>query len=427
MKTNILLILRIIDDGESMNTPRRNTLLNLGILTALLAARPTAAGVPQERLQRVHDLVEREIAAKQYSGVVTLVARNGRIVHFEAQGLSDIEAGKPMAKDSIFRLASMSKIVTTAALLILLDEGKVHLTDPVSRFLPEFKDLKVAVPNPAGAGTPKYSLVPAVRAITVFDLLTHSSGLGSGPASAAEMAKEPQQPNDNLAVVVARYAHAPLDFQPGTRFAYSGLAGFDTLGRIVEVVSGMTLEQFLTKRVYKPLGMTSTTFAPSAAQRARLVTLYTRTGGGLVRAVNQNLFVDPVCFRGAAGLVGTAEDYWRFAQMLANGGEFHGKRILSPRTVKMLASAQLPGGFPGLPPGHGWGLGVRYITDGKATGTLISTGSYGWSGAWGTHFWIDPSQKLVAVYMANETTTGGAGAVSAREFEREVMQSITTP
>jgi CubicO group peptidase (beta-lactamase class C family) len=427
-----------------MNTPNNNlnnawaALRNVGILTALLAAPPAGAGaappltvteVPQESLQRVHDLVEREIAAKQYSGVVTLVARNGRIVHLEAQGLSDIEGGKPMAKDSVFRLASMSKIVTTASILILVDEGKVRLTDPVSRFLPEFKDLKVAVPdpNPAGTGTPKYSLVPAVRAITVFDLLTHSSGLGSGPASAAEMAKEPQQPNDNLAVVAARYAHAPLDFQPGTRFAYSGLAGFDTLGRIVEVVSGMTLEQFLTKRLYKPLGMTSTTFAPSGAQRARLVTLYTRAGGRLVPAANQNLFVDPVCFRGAAGLVGTVEDYWRFAQMLANGGEFKGKRILSARVVKMLASAQLPGGFPGLPPGHGWGLGMRYITDGKATGTLISTGSYGWSGAWGTHFWIDPSQKLVAVYMANETTTGGAGAVSAREFETAVMQSITTP
>lgn len=260
----------------------------------------------------------------------------------------------------------------------------------------------------------------------MLDLLTHSSGLGSGPASAAEMAKEPQQPADTLAVVAARYAHAPLDFQPGTRFAYSGLAGFDTLGRIVEVVSGMTLEQFLTKRLYKPLGMASTTFAPSDAQRTRLVTLYTRAGGRLVPATNQNLFVDSVCFRGAAGLVGTAEDYWRFAQMLANGGELNGKRILSPRIVKMLAFAQLPGGFPGLPPGHGWGLGVRYITDGKATGTLISTGSYGWSGAWGTHFWIDPSQKLVAVYMANETTTGGAGAVSAREFETAVMQSITT-
>jgi len=403
--------------------------------TTLVAIRPASAsddpapsGVSRDRLLRIHELVEREIAAKEYSGVVTLVARDGHIVHFEAQGMADIESGKPMTRDSVFRLASMSKVVTAVAVLILVEEGKVRLTDPVERFLPEFKDLKVAVPDPGpGSGTvPKVTRIPASHAITVRELLTHSSGLGSGPISAAEMAKDPGKPGEDLAAEVARLAHAPLDFQPGTRFAYSGLAGFDTLGRIVEVVSGRNLEQFLTERIYRPLGITGTTFAPSAAQRSRLVTLYSRTGGGLAKATNQDLLVDPVCFRGAAGLMGTAEDYWRFAQMLANGGELNGKRILSPRMVEMLGAPQLAEGFPGLPPGHGWGLGVRCITNGPAAATLLSTGTYGWSGAWGTHFWVDPTQKLVAIFMANETTTGGAGAVSARDFETAVMQSLTT-
>ena len=407
------------------------------LLGAMLAAPPATIpaapdlpeGVSQERLQRLHEMVERTIAEHEYSGAVTLVARNGHIVHFEAQGLMDVEGHRPMMKDSVFRLASMSKVVTAVAVLILVEEGRVRLTDPVSRFIPEFKDMKVAVPDPGstpGAVPPKYTLVPATRAITVRDLLTHSSGLGSGPISLAEMAKEPQKPNEDLAAMAARLARFPLDFQPGSRWAYSGLAGFDTLGRIVEVASGMNLEKFLAERIYRPLGMTDTTFGPSAIQRARLVTLYTRTGEGLVKAPNQDLLVDPVCFHGAGGLVGTAEDYYRFAQMLANEGELNGRRILSPRMVEMLGSAQLPADFPGLFRGQGWGLGVRYITDGPATGTLLSTGSYGWSGAWGTHFWVDPAQKLVAVFMANATTAGGAGAVSARDFETAVMQSLTT-
>ena len=389
-----------------------------------VAPQPSAGDVPSERLQRGHALVEREIAAKEYSGVVTLVARDGHIVHFEAQGLTDIDSGKPMARDAIFRLASMSKVVTAVAVLVLVDEGKVRLTDPVSRFLPEFKDLKVAVTE---AGEPTATLVRADREITGHDLLTHTSGLGSGAASLVAMMKEPQKPGDDLATVVSRLTRAPLDFQPGTRWAYSGLAGFDTLGRIVEVASGKDLERFLTECIYKPLGMTSTTFAPSPAQRARMVTLYTHTGSGLVKAPDQNSLVNPACFHGAGGLVGTAEDYWRFAQMLANGGEFNGKRILSRRMVELLGSAQVPKGVAGLPPGLSFGLGVRVLTDRPATGTPLTTGSYGWSGAYGTHFWVDPAKKLVAAFMANETKAGGAGAVSARDFEKAVMQLLATP
>jgi len=396
-----------------------------GALAAAPAtADPASVGVSRERLMRIREMVERDIAAKQYSGAVTLVAREGRVVHFEAQGMMDIEAGRPMAKDAVFRLASMSKVVTAVAVLILVEEGRVRLTDPVARFLPEFSALQVAVSEP-GADPTHFTLTPAARPITVRDLLTHTSGLGSGPMGAAAMAQEHVAPGSDLAALVAAVARTPLEFQPGARFAYSGLAGFDTLGRIVEVVSGMGLERFISERICRPLGMTATTFAPTPAQRERLVTHYARTSSGLVRAQQQELLIDPVCPHGAGGMVGTAEDYFRFAQMLANGGELAGRRILSPRTVEMMGSAQLSDRFPGLGSGTGWGLGVRFITDGPASGAPLSTGSYGWSGAWGTHFWVDPAQKLVAVIMLNEATAGGAGAVSARDFETMVMQSLT--
>jgi len=395
----------------------------------LRIAKPETVGISSERLRRITEMVERQIAAQEYAGVVTLVARNGRIVHFEARGSADGESARPLTRDAVFRLASMTKVVTAVAVLVLVEEGTVRLTDPVGRFLPEFRGLQVAVPDPGAspdAATARYRLEPAARPITVRDLLTHSSGLGSGPISQAALAKDPLRPGEDLATAARRYARCPLDFQPGSRFAYSGLAGFDVLGRIVEVASGSGLEAFVQERICRPLGMKDTTFAPTPEQRKRLVTLTARVNGRLTRAPEQNLLIDPACPHGAGGMVGTVEDYWRLAQMLANGGELNGRRVLSPQTVALLSGTHLPDTFPGLGGGQGWGLGVRVITDGAATGTLLSTGTYGWSGAWGTHFWIDPAQKLVAVYMANETTAGGAGAVSARDFETAVMQSLTT-
>jgi CubicO group peptidase (beta-lactamase class C family) len=408
--------------------PSRKHTLATAVFVALIilglgASAQVKIGVDMGRLKQVDALIERNLSEKQYSGVVALIARKGKIVYFNAQGVMDISSNKPMPKDAIFRLASMTKVVTAVAILILVEEGRLRLTDPVSRFIPKFKNLKVAVANENGIG---FTLEPARREITIFDLLTHTSGLGSGVIPTTEMAKEPPKQGDNLAIVVSRLPNAPLEFQPGTRFSYSGLAGFDTLGRIVEVVSGISLEQFFQQRVFQPLGMTCTTFAPNQKQRERLVTLYSKTGTGLTKAPIQDLLIDSVCYHGAGGLVGSTEDYFRFAQMLLNGGVLNGTRILSPRMVQMLGSAQLREQFPGLPKGNGWGLGVRYITSGESTNTLLSTGTYGWSGAWGTHFWIDPSQNLVAIFMGNETSAGGAGAISARDFETAVMQAVTT-
>lgn len=396
--------------------------LSLATALAPVWAAPQDCGVSTERLERIHAAVARRIAAKDYSGAVSLVARDGKIVHFEAQGLRDVETGKPMTTDSIFRMASMSKPVTGVAVLMLVEEGKIRLTEPVSKYIPEFKGMKVAVPDPSQPSG--FNTVPASHDITIWELLTHTSGLASGKIALREAGKLPRKPGETLADYIPRLGATPLEFQPETRSAYSPLAAFDTLGRIVEIVSGQTFDRFLAERLFKPLGMKDTTFALTEAQKPRLVTLYDRTPNGL-RKGNQNPILDPVYFSGAGGLLSTAEDYYRFAQMLGNGGELNGHRILSPRMVELMGSAQVPESVPGMSRGQTWGLSVRYITDGPATGTLLSTGSFGWSGAWGTHFWVDPKEKLVALFMIQLTNIGGAGAETARDFETLVMQSLT--
>jgi len=250
----------------------RTVLFLLLAVTPLLAAtlpnaKPEEVGLSSERLQRIRQMLQRRIDAGDIAGAVTLVARNGRVAHFEAHGLMDIETKKPMAKDAIFRLASMTKPVTGVAIMMLVEEGKVRLTDPVSKFIPEFKDMKVAVAKtsaPAGRGAtaPQFYTVPAEREITVRDLLTHTSGLVSGTTSTAEAAKVARKPNETLAEYIPRLGSVPLEFQPGSRWSYSPGAGFDTLGRIVEIVSGQTFDQFLKQRIFDSLGMKDTFFSP---------------------------------------------------------------------------------------------------------------------------------------------------------------------
>ena len=247
---------------------------------AVPAGRPEDVGLSAERLERINQVVQRAIEAREISGAVTLVSRRGRIAHFEAQGMMDVEHKTPMRKDAIFRIASMTKPVTGVAILMLVEEGKVRLSDPVSRFIPEFKDTKVAIRarHPAAAGwcrsgaaAPEIYTVPASRSITVRDLLTHTSGLASGGAGAREASRAaPGRTTDNLAAHVAKLGAAPLDFQPGTRWAYSALAGIDTLGRIVEVASGLTFDEFLRRRLFEPLGMKDTSFVPAPASLPRV-------------------------------------------------------------------------------------------------------------------------------------------------------------
>ena len=400
------------------------------IAAAAPTAKPEEVGFSAERLHRISDLVQRHITAGDFSGAVTLVARNGRVAHLEAQGLMDIESRKPMQKDAIFQIMSMTKPVVGTSIMMMVEEGKVRLTDPVSKFIPEFKDLKVAVPMATGPGAPpaggrggateaRYYTVPAEREIMIRDLLTHTSGLVSGGLSATEARKVAVKGKESLADVIPRLGGVPLDFQPGSRWSYSAQAGFDTLARIVEITSGMPFDQFARTRLFEPLGMKDTFFYPLEGN-ARLVTRYTKAQGGkLERAKGFANFQNGAYFSGGGGLASTAEDYFQFAQMLLNGGQLNGKRLLAPRTVEMMGSVHAPDTLQGRPKGEGYGLSMRVVNDPVARNTFLSQGSFGWSGAYGTHFWIDPKEKVVGILMIQTPNNEMRG-----DFENAVMYAL---
>jgi CubicO group peptidase (beta-lactamase class C family) len=389
------------------------------------AAKPEDVGFSNERLQRIHETIERHIAAGDISGAVTLVARRGRIAHFEAHGLMDIDAKKAMQKDALFRIASMSKPITGTAILMLMEEGKIRLTDPVSKFIPEFKGMKVAVVREGGAGgrgaapgaEPQFYTIPENREITIRDLLSHVSGLVSGPISTAEANKLGRKPTDTLADYIPRLGATPLEFQPGSRWSYSPSAGFDTLGRIVEIVSGEPFDRFLRERIFGPLEMKDTTFYPGENQLPRVSTRYQKTANGLTK--QQGGAPSNVYFSGAGGLSSTAEDYAQFGQMLLNGGQLNGKRLLSPKTVELMASVHAPDTLPGRPPGRSFGLSVQVVNNAVAANFRVSDGSFGWDGAFGTHFWIDPKEKVVGILMVQTSSQE-----IMRDFENAVMQAM---
>ena len=404
-------------------------------------AEPEDVGLSSERLMRVHEAVQRHIDAGSLSGAVTLVARHGKIAHLDAHGLMDVESKKAMPKDGVFRLASMSKPITAVAVMMMVEEGKVRLNDPVSRFIPEFKSMKVAVPKPNSRGgggapaspggpggrggpPPEVDLVSATREITIRDLLTHGSGLlsgGFGNATAGEAAL--RHPNDTLATYVPKLGSVALDFQPGTLWRYSGLAGFDVLSRVVEIASGKPFDQFLRERLFDPLGMKDTGFALTPAIQPRLVTLYRRGQNGLERLPDQNGLSSATYFSGAGGLVSTAEDYAQFGTMLVNGGELSGKRYLSPRTIELMTSnhtGDMAGGQMGMSPkGIGFGLGVQVVDDPVAADRRVSKGAWGWAGAYGTNVHIEPAADMVQIILMQTSTPA-----LQRDFENAVAQAI---
>src|SRR5262252_7584300 len=255
-------------------------------------AKPEDVGLSSERLARITEMMKRHIAAGEVSGGVTLVARHGRIAHFEATGVTDIETKKPMTKEAVFRIASMTKPVTGVAIMMMMEEGKLKITDSVSKYIPSFKDLKVAVAEPKRAGANaaaadepapvKYYRVPAEREITIRDLLTHVSGLASGTMSnnSIRVPEIQRKPTDMLADYIPRLGKSALEFQPGSRWSYSPGAGFDTLGRIVEITSGMAFDQFLRQRLFDPLGMKDVAFYATDALAARMPSAYQVTPTG---------------------------------------------------------------------------------------------------------------------------------------------------
>lgn len=388
----------------------------------LPAAKPEAVGLSGERLERIHTMVESHIAAGEISGAVMLVARKGKIAYVDVQGTMDLETQQAMTRDTVFRMASMTKPVIGTAIMMMLEEGKLRLEDPVSLFIPEFANQQAAVLQSAatGASPIKFYTVPAVHDITIKDLLTHTSGLSSGPMGQSVVAKEGRRrPEDTLSTYLPRVARSPLEFQPGERWMYSASDGFDVLARVVEVASGMPLNQFLQQRIFNPLGMTQTSHWPTEAQMQRLVTAYTFNDGKMVKNQNSMSMSSEVYFAGGGGLVSTVDDYAKFAQMLANGGELNGKRLLSPRTVSLMSSVHIPASLPGRTAGEGFGLSMRVIEDPIAGSHRISTGSFGWSGAYGTHFWVDPQEDIIAVMMIQTPIRS-----MRPEFENAVMQAI---
>jgi CubicO group peptidase (beta-lactamase class C family) len=370
---------------------RRSIAVALAIACALTvtgrlrAQRAANDPVSVDRLGRIGQMLDRRIAAHEVPGAVALVAQNGRIVYFNARGVLDLDTRKPLAKDSIFQLASLTKPVTTAAILMLVEEGKVRLTDPVSRFIPGF------------------------RPVTIRQLLTHTSGI----VSAVQL---PTEANATLETFLPRFATEPLEFEPGSQWKYSNTVAFDLLARVVEVASGQPYDRFLRGRIFEPLGMHDTAHALSTTQKPRLATRYNVTPAGLQKASGPDT---PLYFGGGWGLNSTAQDYFRFAQMLLNKGELDGRRLLSPRAVELMQAVHIPDTLPGRTPGTSWGLGVRVITDAANAGVWLSNGSFGWTGASGTHFWIDPTENLVAVLMAAAPTPN-----LKPDFETAVIQAL---
>jgi len=389
-------------------------------------ARPEDVGLSSERLQQVNALVKRHLDAKSFAGAVTLVARNGRIAHLQAHGFADLDAKQPMKTDSMFRIMSMTKPVVGVAILMMMEEGKVRLNDPVSKFIPELKGLQVAVSQPAQGpppppGTqaePRYYTVPADHEITVRELLTHTSGLVSGTNSNSANRKVAIKGTESLSEYLPRLASTPLEFQPGTRWAYSAQAGFDVLLHIVEIASGQPADVFLKQRIFDPLGMKDTFFYP--VENPRLASRYDRQQDGTLRRNSSTPnFLNGRYFSGGGGLASTAEDYFQFAQMLLNGGELNGKRLLSPRGVEMMASVIAPDTLPGRPAGEAYGLSVRVVNNPSARNTFLSQGSFGWSGAYGTHFWIDPKEKVIGILMTQTPNQEIRG-----DFENAVAFSV---
>ncbi len=424
---------------------RPRALFGLAALALILFApavhaqpRPAAAspGVSRRRLERLDRTVQAYVDQKRIAGVVVFLARDGRIVEWKSFGKLDVEQDISMPEDAIFRIASMSKAVTSVAALMLMEEGKLLLQDPVSRFLPSFAHTTVALRPPAGSppGTLP-SVVPAKRPITIHDLLTHTSGIsyGYGPAAAQYEAAGLHSwylghKNETIGEVVDRLARLPFNAQPGEAWVYG--YSDDVLGRVVEVASGTSLDEFFRRRIFEPLRMKDTSFFLPPEKRARLATVYAAApSGGIVRAPDpgqgQGDYVEGPrkCFSGGAGLLSTASDYARFLQMLANGGELDGARLLSPGTVE-LATVNHVGSL--YREGRkGFGLGFEITQDLGRGEELGSPGAFGWGSAYYSTYWVDPREHLVAILLAQLVPPGDIDL--KEKFRNLVYQALVGP
>jgi len=372
----------------------------------LPSAAPEAVGLSPERLERLTATFHEYVAKEELPGAVILVARHGNVAYLEAFGMLDRERALPMRTDAVFRIASQTKALVSVAVMMLQEEGKLLLSDPVGKYLPEFGSTTVAVPREGG-----YDVVPARRPITLRDLLTHTAGIGYGSGVARDRWEAAgiqgwyfAHRDEPVGATVARMAALPFDAHPGDAFVYG--YGTDILGVVVEVVGGLPLDEFLRLRILEPLGMRDTHFYLPPEKRERLATVYGRTdppglrrgpeGGGMQ---GQGDYVEGPrrSFSGGAGFLSTAADYARFLQLLLNGGELDGVRILSHKSVELMTADHVGSRYS--TPGAGFGLGFQVTKDLGARGHLGSVGEYGWGGAYHSTYWVDPWEQLVVVYF----------------------------
>ena len=418
---------------------RRNKSLGILILAALFSsalsafaaelpkARPETVGLSTERLARIGEVVQKYVDEGRLGGAVALVARNGKVACLQSFGKLDPASGAAMPTDAVFRIASQTKAVTSVAVMILFEEGKILLGDPVSKYIPEFKETTVAVPITAKKG-PGYKIVPAKRPITIRDLLTHTAGIsyGAGPASDLYKAAGLQgwflaDRPEPVGAYIKKLAKLPFDAQPGEKWVYGYNA--DILGYLVEVVSGLSLADFIRTRITDPLGMADTCFFLPAEKTGRLAAVY-----GIGRDGKAELVADPkenayvkgprACYAGGAGLLATAEDYARFLLMLQSGGEWGGVHILSPKSVELMTVNHV-GPLYGS---QGFGLGFWVTKELGQNGDPGSVGAFGWGGAYHTSYWVDPAEKLVAVFMTQLMPATGSDVHG--KFKALVYQSI---
>jgi CubicO group peptidase (beta-lactamase class C family) len=366
---------------------------------------PQSVGMSAEKLEQIKPLVQKAIDRGQTAGVVVLVARDGKIVALDALGSLDQKSGSAMRPDALFRIYSMTKPITSVAALILVEQGKLKLDEPVSTYLPELRGLKVYSESQSDPAAKGYE-------ITVRDLMRHTSGFtygmpGGTPVDQLYIDNNVEDGRYDSAAMVRKLGKLPLQYRPGTRFNYS--VSTDVLGRVIEVVSGKPLDVFIHDRILRPLKMNDTGFEVPESKLYRLATSYAAPGNGTLQATDtaatSRFRGRPTFLSGGGGLVSTAYDYWRFCQMLLNGGELQGARILRPETVQEMVSNQLPpealpmdlGGFK--VPGLGFGLGVSVKLDTKSQSVDRTAGEFGWSGAASTFFWVAPKLKLVAIVL----------------------------
>jgi CubicO group peptidase (beta-lactamase class C family) len=404
----------------------------------LLEVRPESLGFSGERLKRLNDAMQAMVDNRQLAGIVTMLARHGRIAQQKAYGLRDIAGAKPMQQDTIFRIYSMTKPITGVAMMILYEEGKWKPADPIAKYIPEFADLKVYAGAEAD-GSPK--LEAPAHAPTMAELMSHTAGFTYGVFGSTPVDKLYQQSNPlqagSLEEFISRLARLPLAYQPGEGWIYS--VSVDVQGYLVEKLSGKPFPDFLRERIFTPLGMKDTAFCVPEEKLARLATIYTTdspTSGLTALPHDPNVSQAPGLPSGGGGLYSTAADYLCFAQMLANGGQLNGVRILSPSTVELMRSNRLPErlltgkfgiGFYTMQPGIGFGYDVAVLEDPIKLGSTAGRGTYLWDGVAGTWFWIDPANDLVFVGMIQRMLTA-PGAPNMEELARTlVYQALVDP